>query len=265
MSSERINDVTISQAIIDTYNRNLLSDTELDVAVVGGGPAGLIAAHDLAKRGRKVAIFERKLSPGGGMWGGGIGYNILVVQEEGRKILDEFGIRHKEYAPGHYTANSVETTAALIHSACRAGASLYNLLSVEDVMISDNRISGVVIIWSAIEIAGLHVDPISVSAKFVLEATGHPLEVIRKVVKKCDLKLATPSGGIEGERSMNAELGERVLLDNTIEVAPGLYVAGMAANAVMGSFRMGPIFGGMLLSGRKAAEEMDMRLASGAA
>jgi thiamine thiazole synthase len=34
----------------------------------------------------------------------------------------------------------------------------------------------------------------------------------------------------------------------------------MAANAVYGGYRMGPVFGGMLLSGRKAAEEILARL-----
>jgi thiamine thiazole synthase len=45
-----------------------------------------------------------------------------------------------------------------------------------------------------------------------------------------------------------------MLIENTKEVYPGLMVAGMAANAVFGSPRMGAIFGGMLLSGKKAAD-----------
>jgi sulfide-dependent adenosine diphosphate thiazole synthase len=53
---------------------------------------------------------------------------------------------------------------------------------------------------------------------------------------------------------MWAEKGEADLVNNTIEVYPGLIVTGMAANAVLGSPRMGAIFGGMLISGRRAAE-----------
>jgi len=66
--------------------------------------------------------------------------------------------------------------------------------------------------------------------------------------------LNTSSGKIIGEEAMWAEVGEKTILENTKEVYPGLYVAGMAANAVCGGPRMGPIFGGMLLSGRKAAQ-----------
>ena len=117
-----------------------------------------------------------------------------------------------------------------------------------------------VVTSSPIEIADLHVDPICVSAKYVVEATGHPLEVLRKVVEKTDLVLNTPSGGIEGERSMNADMGERALAENTLEIVDGLFVTGMAANAAMGSHRMGAVFGGMLLSGRLAAERIHRKL-----
>jgi len=53
---------------------------------------------------------------------------------------------------------------------------------------------------------------------------------------------------------MWAEVGEREIIENTREVYPGLIVAGMAANTAFGSPRMGAIFGGMLLSGKRAAE-----------
>jgi ribulose 1,5-bisphosphate synthetase/thiazole synthase len=65
----------ITQGIIERYMKKLLSCLDVDVAVVGGGPAGLVAAHHLAKDGRKVVLFERKLSIGGGMWGGGMMFN----------------------------------------------------------------------------------------------------------------------------------------------------------------------------------------------
>ena len=53
---------------------------------------------------------------------------------------------------------------------------------------------------------------------------------------------------------MWADKGEKEIVENTKEVYPGLIVAGMAVNAVFGAPRMGPIFGGMLLSGKRAAE-----------
>ena len=53
---------------------------------------------------------------------------------------------------------------------------------------------------------------------------------------------------------MWVESGEISTVENTRRIYPGLYVSGMAANNVSGGFRMGPIFGGMLLSGRRVGQ-----------
>ena len=65
-----INETIVTEAIIRTYTERFLKCLNLDVAIVGGGPAGLVAAKILAEKGASTALFERKLSIGGGMWGG---------------------------------------------------------------------------------------------------------------------------------------------------------------------------------------------------
>ena len=78
--------------------------------------------------------------------------------------------------------------------------------------------------------------------------------------KKVDGELFTKTGRIIGEKSMNAEIGEKTVVENTKEVFNNVYVAGMAVNAAFGTNRMGHIFGGMLLSGKKCAEILIDRL-----
>jgi len=252
-STPVIKEQRITKHIIDQFYNDFISSLDLDVAIAGGGPSGLVAGRDLALKGKKVALFERKLSIGGGMWGGGMTFPTIVVQEPSLPILEENGINVKDVGDGYYTADSIEATCKLAAKAIDAGVKIFNTISVEDVMFKNDRISGVVINWSAVEIAGLHVDPLSIGARAVIDATGHPSEVVNIVQKKIG-KLSVPTGKIEGEKSMWAEEGERTVIENTGEVFPGLYVTGMAANAVLGGPRMGPIFGGMLLSGRKVAE-----------
>jgi thiamine thiazole synthase len=245
-----MDEVTISKAIAESYLKDLLDSMEVDVAIAGAGPSGMVAGYYLAKSKVKVAIFERKLSVGGGMWGGGIMFNRIVVQNEARGILDELGISAKQYQKGYYIADAVEAVSTLCSRCVKTGAKIFNLLSVEDVMIRENdRITGLVLNWSAVSLANLHVDPIGIRAKLVIDATGHDAEICRIVARKT-------GAGVEvrGEKSMWAEVGEEAILENTRQVCPGLLVAGMAANAVFGSPRMGAVFGGMLLSGKKAAE-----------
>jgi thiamine thiazole synthase len=252
--SERLDDIEISRAIIERYTKKLLDNLELDVAIAGAGPAGLTAAYYLAKAGKKVAIFERKLSIGGGMWGGGMMLNEIVVQKHGKDLLEEFGIRTEPFGDIYYTADSIETTTTLCSKAIQAGAQIFNLISIEDVKFDGKRVQGFVINWSAVQMAKLHVDPLTIACKAAIDATGHDLEVVRVLKRKAGVKLDTPSGDVEGEKPMWAEVGEKGVVKNAKEVFPGMYVAGMAANACYGDYRMGPIFGGMLLSGKKAAE-----------
>ncbi len=256
----RIDDITVSKAIIETYLKKLLDNLDIDVAIVGGGPAGLCAGYYLAKKKHKVALFERKLSIGGGMWGGGIMFNEIVVQRDAKVILDEMGISTKVYKPGYYVAGSVEATSALTYKATKAGLTIFNLLSAEDIMVRKDKVSGLVLNWSSVEMAGLHVDPIALMAKYVVDATGHPAEIAHLLEAKQGVKLKTKTGKVMGEKSMWADEGEKTIIKNTLEIYPGVYVAGMAVNAVFGGQRMGPIFGGMLLSGKKVASILDNKL-----
>ncbi len=255
-----LDDIKISRAIIEGYMEDLLNYTDMDVAIGGGGPSGLTAGYYLAKAGLKVALFERKLSMGGGMWGGGMMFNKIVVQEESRRILDEFGIKSTEYKDQYYLADSVESASTLCSKACKAGLKVFNLIEIEDLMIKEKGVEGLVLNWSPVEMAGLHVDPLTVRSKAVIDATGHPCEVVKIIQDKLGPKLNTTTGKVMGEKSMWAEMAENTVTNNTGEVYPGLYVTGMAANAVHGSPRMGPIFGGMLLSGEKVAQMLIEKL-----
>ena len=249
-----LDEVIISKAIIEKFTEKLLNSTNVDVAIVGGGPSGLVAAYYLALSGKKTVLFERKLSLGGGMWGGGMMFNEIVIQDEAREILDLFGVRTRKYQEGYYTADAIESITAICSKSVQAGATVFNCVSVEDVMIREGRVTGLVVNWSPVEMAGLHVDPLTIAAINIIDATGHATEVLKVIEKKTDMKLNTPSGKLMGERSMWAEKAEQQTLENTRQICPGVYVAGMSANAAFGGPRMGPIFGGLILSGKKVAE-----------
>lgn len=254
----QLDDVAISKSIVESFKAKLLANLEVDVALVGAGPSNIVAGYYLGKEGLKAAIFEAKLAPGGGMWAGGMMFNEIVIQEDAVPVVEDLGIDFQEKGGGYYTMDSVEATSTIISECVKAGVSIFNLVKVTDVLFREekgrSKVSGVVINWSPVEKLGLFVDPLSVKASFVVDGTGHPADICRTVARKMDVKLNTRTGDVVGEMSLWAEKGEQFTLSNTGEVFPGLYVAGMAANNAFGGPRMGPIFGGMLLSGKKVAE-----------
>lgn len=247
----------ITKSILNASYKLWSSLLSLDVAVVGAGPSGLTAARIMADKGLHVAVFERHLTFGGGTWGGGMGYPEIVIEKEAYEIMKQLGIQCNEVEEDNiYTASSVEVPAKLAVGAIDAGVKIITATIVEDIILKNNRVMGIVINSYAIQRAGFHIDPLSLPAQYVIDATGHEASVATILtVKNPELNIK-----ICGERSMCAEKGEELLIENTKEVFPGLFVTGMAANAVYGGYRMGAVFGGMLLSGKKCAEEIINRL-----
>lgn len=248
----------ISQAIVEKYFEKLHSCLENDVSIVGGGPAGLVAAYFISKEGYKVCLFEKRLSVGGGMWGGGMLFNKIVVQEEGKIILDEFDINYERYEEGYYVSDAIEAITTIASKTVKSGAQIFNCIETEDVVLkkadSDYRVCGLVIGWSPMYMTHLPVDPLVIKSKYVLDATGHDAVVASTLEKKAGIKLISPTGKVIGEKPLWAEMGERDVVLHTKEAFPGLIVGGMAAVNVCGAHRMGPVFGGMMLSGKKAAQ-----------
>jgi thiamine thiazole synthase len=90
------------------------------------------------------------------------------------------------------------------------------------------------------------IDPVALECKIVIDATGHDASVCNKLKERGLLE-------IKGFGAMDVDISEGIVLEKTGEVYPGLLVCGMAVSTVFGIPRMGPTFGGMLLSGIKAA------------
>jgi thiazole biosynthesis enzyme len=237
----------ISRAILDAYHEKLRERLESDVIIVGAGPSGMTAAIHMACRGVKTTLLEKRLSPGGGIWGGGMGMNEAVVQDDAFPLLEEIGVRSRPVGAGLHTVDTIELAAALALKTVQNGAVLLNLTMAEDVCVREGRVTGVVANRTMIG-EKLPIDPIVFTAKAVIDATGHDATVVGMLRRRGCL------GDPFGEGPMDAARGEAFVVERTCEVVPGLWISGMSVCATLSGPRMGPIFGGMLLSGRRVAE-----------
>ena len=63
MTNKPLSEARITSLIVESFARDFGEVIEMDVAIVGAGPAGLTAARLLAGDGLNVSVFERKRWP----------------------------------------------------------------------------------------------------------------------------------------------------------------------------------------------------------
>jgi thiamine thiazole synthase len=248
---EKVTESQVTKAIVENFSKQFLEYTQSDVIIIGAGPSGLMAARDLGNKGVKTLIIERNNYLGGGFWIGGYLMNKVTVRAPAQEILTELGIPHEKVTEGLYVADGPHACSRLIAAACDAGAKTLNMTKFDDlVLYEENRVGGVVVNWTPVSALPREitcVDPIALEGKVVIDGTGHDAWVVKSLE---DRGLITTRGC----NPMWVEKSEEMVVEYTSEVHPGLVCIGMAVATTFGLPRMGPTFGGMLLSGKKGAK-----------
>ena len=182
--------------------------------------------------------------------------NDVVVQDSALTIVEDLAVTARPSESGLHVIDAVELASALCLRALQAGVVVLNLTVAEDLCVHDNQVCGVVANRTGVAEV-MPVDPVTFQAKAVLDATGHDAALVRMLYRR---GLLEGPAGLSGEGAMNAADGESFVVEEVTEVFPGLWISGMCVAAALGGPRMGPIFGGMLLSGKRAAELIDLAL-----
>jgi thiazole biosynthesis enzyme len=251
-----VEEKNITQALITAYHQQLHDAADVDVLIIGSGPAGLVSGRLLAQKGYKVVIIERNNYLGGGMWIGGYLMNKATMRSPADKMLKELDIPHKEVSDGLFLTDTSFFASRLIHAACEAGVTVLSMTIVEDVMVKHGKVAGLVINSTPVTMLPKMItclDPIILQSKMVIDASGHDAVAVRLLAKRGLLE-------VKGMGALSVEASEDSIVENTGKVFDGLYVAGMSVSETYGLPRMGPTFGAMLMSGQKIASMVSKEL-----
>jgi thiamine thiazole synthase len=245
-----VREVDITKAIANEFHSVLIDRAESDVIIIGAGPAGLTAGRELSTMGFKVLIIEQNNYLGGGYWLGGYMMNPVTVREPAQKIWDELGIPYKKVGNGLYLTPGPHAVSKLIAATCDAGVKFLNLTKFDDLVLKNGRVEGIVVNWMPVSALPRNitcVDPVAFESKMIIDASGHDSVAVKRLVDRNLVEW-------KGMNPMYVNEGEEHVVEKTGEVYPGLVVAGMSVTETYGLARMGPTFGSMLFSGKKAAE-----------
>src|ERR687892_1934145 len=240
----------ITRTIASMFNDTLQEYTQSDVIVIGAGPAGLTAARELANNGIRTLVVEQNNYLGGGYWVGGYMMNPVTVRAPAQMVWEELGVRYKKITSGLYATWGPEACSKLIAATCDSGVRFLQLTKFDDLILKEKRVCGVVVNWMPVSSLPRNitcVDPVAFESKIVIDASGHDSVAVKRLMDRGYVKW-------KGMDPMWVEGGEDAVVNNTDEIFPGLIATGMAVTETHGLPRMGPTFGSMLLSGKRAAE-----------
>ncbi|HUK55581.1 MAG TPA: sulfide-dependent adenosine diphosphate thiazole synthase [Nitrospiria bacterium] len=254
-----LREADITRSIAQEFYKQFDQIIESDVVIIGAGPSGLVCGRELATAGLKVLIIEQNAHLGGGFWSGGYLMTKAAIAAPAHELLVKLGVHCTEVKPGMHIVEAAHACAKLIGAAYDAGVKVLNLTKVVDLIVrKDNKVEGVVVNWAPVENMGhdlVHVDPIALESKIVVDATGHDAVALQYLNKRGLYKT------VPGNGAMWVEKSEQLVLDNTGEVYPNVFIVGLSVAAVYGTPRMGPAFGAMLMSGQIGADLIGKKLA----
>jgi len=245
-----VREVEITRAIANEFHYVLIDRAESDVIIIGAGPAGLTASRELSNMGYKVLVIEQNNYLGGGYWLGGYMMNPVTFREPAQKICDELGVPYKKVQEGLYMTPGPHAVSKLIAGACDAGVKFLQLTKFDDLVLKGGSVAGIVVNLMPVSALPRNitcVDPVAFEAKVIIDASGHDSVAVKRLV---DRGLAE----WKGMEPMYVNDGEEHVVHKTGEIYPGLIAAGMSVTETHGLARMGPTFGSMLYSGKRAAE-----------
>ncbi|KAH9305482.1 hypothetical protein KI387_009886 [Taxus chinensis] len=251
-----IQESVVSREMTRRYMMDMITHADTDVVIVGAGSAGLSCAYELSKNPDvKVAIIEQSVSPGGGAWLGGQLFSAMVVRKPAHIFLDEIGVPYDEADDYVVIKHAALFTSTILSKVlARPNVKLFNAVAAEDLIIKENRVSGVVTNWALVSMnhdTQSCMDPNVMESKVVVSSCGHDGPFGATGVKR--LKSVGMIDSVPGMKCLDMNVAEDAIVRLTREVVPGMIVTGMEVAEIDGAPRMGPTFGAMMISGQKAA------------